>query len=448
MRLLDDLLADRRDRDLDVAALEQLHAELFLEFLDRDRERRLADEAGFGRAPEVALPGDRDDVLQFGERHGAMDDNKRAHRGSGFARREPGAIVHTGTMSRARLIGLDWGTSTLRAYRYADDGAVLERREQAMGIAAISDGRFRDAFESLCADWLHDGPQVAVIACGMIGSRQGWSEAPYLPTPAGFRELAAGLVRIDALAGRRFAIVPGVQTTNDAGTRDVMRGEETQLFGACAQARGDAAGSTALHGPAALDGPGLVGRRAARRPLRPAGHAQQVGQHARGPDRRVSNLPDRRTVRGARAALDPWAVVRAASTARATRRSLTRPRRAATAPPDSTSGWRRAASDPAGLGALLFSVRSEGLFAALAPDALPEYLSGLLIGAEIAHALGPEHAGPASGGAAPISIVGADRLAERYRRALALLGARAAVVAGEPAARALASIAREGGLID
>jgi 2-dehydro-3-deoxygalactonokinase len=90
-------------------------------------------------------------------------------------------------------------------------------------------------------------------------------------------------------------------------------------------------------------------------------------------------------------------------------------------------------------------VRSEGLFAALAPAALPAYLSGLLIGAELAHALGRERATAPDD--APVSIIASPRLAARYQRALELLGQRAKVVAGEPAARGLASIARVAGLL-
>jgi 2-dehydro-3-deoxygalactonokinase len=50
-------------------------------------------------------------------------------------------------------------------------------------------------------------------------------------------------------------------------------------------------------------------------------------------------------------------------------------------------GVEMAFSDPAGLLHSLFSVRSLGLYNAIAPEHLSSYLSGLVIGAEVAHAI-------------------------------------------------------------
>jgi 2-dehydro-3-deoxygalactonokinase len=107
-------------------------------------------------------------------------------------------------------------------------------------------------------------------------------------------------------------------------------------------------------------------------------------------------------------------------------------------------GLDRARAEPAGLTGLLFSVRAEGLLGGLPADALPSYLSGLLIGAELAHACAevaaPEHA------RRPVTIVGAPELAGRYAFALARLGVPATVASGEPAASGLHAIARAAGL--
>ena len=73
LRLAHDLLADRRHAHLVGAALEDAHVELFLELLDRHRQRRLRDEARLGGAPEVLLARDRDDVAKLGERHPSPD---------------------------------------------------------------------------------------------------------------------------------------------------------------------------------------------------------------------------------------------------------------------------------------------------------------------------------------------------------------------------------------
>ena len=63
---------------------------------------------------------------------------------------------------------------------------------------------------------------------GMVGARQGWIEAPYAASPAGANEIAAAT--IEAPGGVR--ILPGVSHVDPRGAPDVMRGEETQILGA------------------------------------------------------------------------------------------------------------------------------------------------------------------------------------------------------------------------
>jgi 2-dehydro-3-deoxygalactonokinase len=110
-------------------------------------------------------------------------------------------------------------------------------------------------------------------------------------------------------------------------------------------------------------------------------------------------------------------------------------------------GVARAAADPAGLSALLFSVRAEGLFGTYDGAALPDYLSGLLIGAEIAHArLGLVRA-PGAGDPMAVRVIGADPLAARYRTALDQLGIITRDVGATPAASGLFRIARAAGLV-
>src|SRR5262249_26865744 len=72
--------------------------------------------------------------------------------------------------------------------------------------------------------------RIPIIACGMVGSAQGWREAPYAPCPARAADLAAALIGFEPRPGLRLHIVPGVSKTS--GLPDVMRGEETQIFGA------------------------------------------------------------------------------------------------------------------------------------------------------------------------------------------------------------------------
>ena len=95
-----------------------------------------------------------------------------------------------------RLIALDWGTSSLRAYRLGDTGQVLEARRSDGGIMALKErgaAAFQKAFAEACGDWVSAAPAAPIVACGMVGSAQGWREAPYLPLPTSLDRLASAL---------------------------------------------------------------------------------------------------------------------------------------------------------------------------------------------------------------------------------------------------------------
>ncbi|MFT4103596.1 MAG: 2-dehydro-3-deoxygalactonokinase, partial [Burkholderiaceae bacterium] len=79
-------------------------------------------------------------------------------------------------MENDQLIGLDWGTSSLRAYLLDAHGAIVEQLDAPAGVQRIERGQFLGAFETLCAPWLRARGDLPVVACGMIGSRQGWRE--------------------------------------------------------------------------------------------------------------------------------------------------------------------------------------------------------------------------------------------------------------------------------
>jgi len=125
------------------------------------------------------------------------------------------------------LIAIDWGTSSLRGARLADDGAVLEERAFARGILTVPAGGFPAVFEAHFGDWMRV-PDALCLIGGMAGSKQGWVEAPYCACPAGLDDVASQLKWIEP---RRIALVPGLSCEH-AGVPDVMRGEETQVFGA------------------------------------------------------------------------------------------------------------------------------------------------------------------------------------------------------------------------
>ena len=130
-------------------------------------------------------------------------------------------------MSDAALIAIDWGTTSARAYRLDAHGEVLDERSAPLGIAQIADGRYAEVFATLLGDWQSDA--APRIACGMVGSRQGWIEAPYVACPASLEALRGGIA---VVRDARLSIVPGLVTRDRSGTPDVMRGEETQLVGA------------------------------------------------------------------------------------------------------------------------------------------------------------------------------------------------------------------------
>src|SRR3546814_18854830 len=70
---------------------------------------------------------------------------------------------------------------------------------------------------------------------GMIGSRQGWREVPYVACPAEPAEIAQGLERVDWGEGQAEAwIVPGLLDESRPGQPDVMRGAEAPVLGALA----------------------------------------------------------------------------------------------------------------------------------------------------------------------------------------------------------------------
>jgi 2-dehydro-3-deoxygalactonokinase len=140
------------------------------------------------------------------------------------------------------LISVDWGTTSLRCALVGCDGAVLDLVRAERGILKTGGQSFEAVLHDEIKAWLPrfaGGVTVPVIMSGMIGSRQGWQEAAYLRCPASPQRLAQNLTRIDttcsALASCDVRIVPGmdISDSDDLGSLpDVMRGEETQVFGA------------------------------------------------------------------------------------------------------------------------------------------------------------------------------------------------------------------------
>ncbi|KMO27827.1 2-keto-3-deoxy-galactonokinase [Methylobacterium aquaticum] len=285
------------------------------------------------------------------------------------------------------MIAVDWGTSSARAYRLAPDGAILARREGAGGILRVPEGGFPAALAEMVGHWLAEG-EARVLLSGMVGSRQGWQEAPYLACPAGLDDLARSVVPV-AFAEAAVRLVPGLSAEDAACIPEVMRGEEVQVFGALAEGHEDA----------------LI--------CLPGSHAKWV------------------RVVGGRIAGFTTSMTGEAFAALSGHTILGRMMTGTAEPgPAFEAGVARAAED-GGLLHHLFGTRTLGLFGRLAPEDAASYLSGLLIGHDVASAM----AEPAR-----VRLVGSGPLMALYGRAIALKGGEA--VAGDPdsAARGLALI--------
>ena len=131
------------------------------------------------------------------------------------------------------MLATDWGTSSLRVYRLDANGEVCDVRASSDGILSVKDGAFAATFERAAGDWLEEARPI--VMSGMIGSRQGWREAAYVPCPAGLPEIASAMSEVHWTSAKtgphRAWIAPGLSCRDQAGVADVMRGEEVQILG-------------------------------------------------------------------------------------------------------------------------------------------------------------------------------------------------------------------------
>ena len=158
-------------------------------------------------------------------------------------------------MTGPALIAVDWGTTSFRAYLLAVDGTILDRKTSKEGILSLvprGDAAarsrppgaedFERALTGAVGNWRRADPRLPILLSGMIGSRQGWVEAPYVRCPAGVDEIAAKLMAVPTSGLGNVWLVPGLDTRDAAGRPDVMRGEEVQVFGVESGATANALG--------------------------------------------------------------------------------------------------------------------------------------------------------------------------------------------------------------
>ncbi len=239
------------------------------------------------------------------------------------------------------FIGLDWGTTSFRAYLVNGEGAVTDQVSAAEGILAVKDGAFEQALELHISTW---DKSLPIVASGMITSRQGWVELPYVDCPAGPEDLAKAVNTKSLNSGRTIHFLTGLHLHSPTLGHDVMRSEETQVFGA-------------------MDS-------GAKHFVTPGTHSKWIDVE----DGKITNFAT--YVTG-----ETFAVMKAHSILG---------RLMANDMDDEHAflkGIDRAFADPAGLLHNLFSARSLGLYEELPPEQISSYLSGLIIGAEIGHAI-------------------------------------------------------------
>jgi 2-dehydro-3-deoxygalactonokinase len=295
-------------------------------------------------------------------------------------------------MTMPAYIAGDWGTSNLRLALCSGDGRVLELRKGPG--AAESRGKFPETLDALASDWRRAHGELPTLLCGMVGSAFGWREAPYLACPAHTQELAETLLSPRA----QVHIVPGMKCTNPLGAPDVMRGEETQLLGVT--------GGTLAPGIEA--GRQLV--------CMPGTHTKWVWMYD-GVVQEFLTVPT-----GELFALlsDHSVIVRDRTTpvvhqAAEFERGLAEARRHPEVP----------------VLHKMFQARTLRLDRQLPPEGAASWMSGLLVGTDVAGAL---QLLDAARGDAPVIIVGTAELTRAYATALGALGRASRVVDGGAAA--------------
>jgi 2-dehydro-3-deoxygalactonokinase len=118
-------------------------------------------------------------------------------------------------------------------------GAIVDRVAAPDGILSVVDGGFESVLMNRCGAWLAQHRSAPVLLSGMIGSRQGWKEAPYRDCPADATNVVQAMAKLTLSDGRNVHVVPGLRYVDPEGGHDVMRGEETQIFGLPDLERGD-----------------------------------------------------------------------------------------------------------------------------------------------------------------------------------------------------------------
>jgi len=279
----------------------------------------------------------------------------------------------------SRYIAIDWGSTNLRAWLYQDD-RCLESRQSEAGVTRLNGKSPEAVLAEVTSGWRDS--TTPVVMAGMVGSNVGWKVAPYLPVPAHFSAIGEQLTSV----GDKMWIIPGLCVSRD-DNHNVMRGEETQLLGA--------------------------------RTLSPSSVYVMPGTHCKWVLADGEQIHDFRTVMTGELhhLLLNHSLVGAGLPEQIN------------APDAFTAGLERGLASPAVL-PQLFEVRASHVLGNLPREEVSEFLSGLLIGAEVASMrdfIAREQA---------ITIVAGSSLTSRYQQAFSAIGRKVATVAGDTAFQA------------
>lgn len=278
-----------------------------------------------------------------------------------------------------RYIAIDWGSTNLRAWLYQGD-ECLESRQSESGVTRLNGQSPEAVLAKVTSGWRDSA--TPVIMAGMVGSNVGWKAAPYLPVPTCFSAIGQQLTSV----GDNVWIIPGLCVSRD-DNHNVMRGEETQLLGA--------------------------------RTLSPSSVYVMPGTHCKWVQADEKQIHDFRTV----------------MTGELHHLLLTHSLVGAGLPEQDssaqafTAGLERGLASPAVLPSL-FEVRASHVLGNLPREQVSEFLSGLLIGAEVA-SLSEQFAGQQA-----ITLVAGSSLTSRYRQAFNAVGRDVSAVDGDTAFQA------------
>ncbi len=275
----------------------------------------------------------------------------------------------------SRYIAIDWGSTNLRAWLYQDD-QCLESRQSEAGVTRLNGHSPAAVFSEITTGWRDSA--TPVVMAGMVGSNVGWKVAPYLPVPVDFSAIGQQLTSV----GDKVWIIPGLCASRD-DNQNVMRGEETQLLGA--------------------------------RMIAPSSVYVMPGTHCKWVQADRQQINDFRTVMTGELhhLLLRHSLVGAGLPEQVS------------APGAFNAGLERGLHSPDIL-PRLFEVRASHVLGSLPREQVSEFLSGLLIGAEVATLSQRFHD-------SQVAIVGGEALANRYQQALSAIGRQTTVVSGDNA---------------